>query len=386
MSDAPSSKNQPETDPGDVVKEPLLEPPAISTRRLRHFVSIISTTLSRTMLVAIGFAVGAFILIYDYLPNDPYLKTTPFQLYALVVLCQTVFGAVALGSMAQAFWSLKDYVRRSNLIELVLWSALFGVLIYYSRYFSASCPAYGFRNHGSKTELLTFTVGPVAIIAGIGSILVNIGLRELLANRTQPSVPAKKNRNNSSEDERRERLEKDKLDAGLVRKYLQLRGNLLHFLSVVGILLGLVGITQSAKRYMILESTLTPDTARECFVKVANVDEWLPQTIKCLTDGYYCETPFDRKKVFVYGLYYTVILVLTFLPTFSNLVATGHKIRDDILPIPSPHSNAWNSYCAKRAKLDSLLSLSMTEGLRALIAVLAPVLGTLISLLGLLKG
>jgi hypothetical protein len=83
----------------------------------------------------------------------------------------------------------------------------------------------------------------------------------------------------------------------------------------------------------------------------------------------------------VFGLYYTLILVLTFLPTFTILIAAGHKLRDDILPIPSPHNETWESLCAKREKLERLLALSMTEGLRAAIAILAPILGSIISLI-----
>lgn len=372
------------------------------SRFVRITVSVLSVIpRSGTVLIAIGFVVGALTLILDYYYssslNDLFLKTTPFQLYALGVICQTVFGAMALGSMAPLLWSLKRFAWR-QLLETLLWSALFAILIYSSKFFAVSCPVYSFRNHGFKTNSLTVTVGSVALLAGVGSILVNISLREMLADRRYPEI---ENANSANDAETNNR-KTEEVDAQRVRRYLDLRRKLLHFLSVVGILLGLVGVTQSAKKNMILASTPTDETRAECeqhFEPIkrefeqckanglANCTEQLKANEvlldECKAKGFYCETSFDWKKVLVYGLYYTVILVLTFLPTFSTLIATGHKLRDEILPMPSPHSESWSSDCEKRAKLEKLLSLSMTEGLRAIVAVLAPILGTLISLLGL---
>ena len=251
--------------------------------------------------------------------------------------------------------------------EVILWTILFITLVYSSKYFAVSCPVYNVKNHDLKTNLLTYSGGIVAVLAGIGSILVNIGLRNLLQNK------------NSGED-----LTKPEADAQLVSRYLELRRYLLQFLSVLGVMLGLVAVTQSAKRYLIRSSGLNSLAQTQC--TAAHLDALTNTCIQQVTQfGYYCVTPFELKKVFVYGLYYTLILVLTFLPTFSTLIATGHNLRDNILPLPSPNSDSWSSTCAKRAKLDKLLALSVTESLRAIIAVLAPIIGSLISLIGLLK-
>jgi uncharacterized membrane protein YhaH (DUF805 family) len=94
-----------------------------------------------------------------------------------------------------------------------------------------------------------------------------------------------------------------------------------------------------------------------------------------------CAAGFTPDKVMVFGLYYTLILILTFLPTFSLLIAAGHRLRDDLLPVPSPHSSQWKDRCGRREKLENLLALSMTESIRAVIAVAAPIFGALISLI-----
>lgn len=301
----------------------------------------LTTFTSGTALVVIGFAVGALILLFDYFQLTPegsqFIRTSPFQLFLLATIAQTVFWAVAFGSMWPSLRSLREY-RKGHLPELITWSILFVTLIYSSRFFAVSCE-YNVLHHGLKTVVLTLIGGVVAIMAAIGTILVNIGLREVLASSSQ-----------SIGDSNDKTIEAKQ--AELVNKYLHLRGRLLHFLSILGIMLGLVTLAQSAKRYLILASP-----------------------------NHSCEPEFTVERVLVFGLYYTLILTLTFLPTFSSLIATGHKLRDDMIPIPSPHNDAWETACSKRRKLGKLLALSVTESLRAVIAILAPVIGSLASLL-----
>jgi len=302
----------------------------------------LTTFTSGTILVVIGFAIGVLILLFDYIPfrtpDSQFIKTPPFQLFLLATVAQTVFWAVAVGSMWRSLRSLREYWK-GHVPELITWSLLFATLIYSSKFFAVSCPEYNLLNHGLKTRLLTVIGGAVAIMAAFGTILVNIGLRNIL-------VSSSHNVGELNDD----KIEAEQAD--LVRKYLHLRGRLLHFLSILGIMLGLVTLAQSAKRNLILASP-----------------------------NYNCETDFTVEKVLVFGLYYTLILILIFLPTFSILITTGHKLRDDIIPILSPHNAAWESSCKKRERLGKLLALSMTESLRAVIAILAPVAGSLVSLL-----
>ena len=301
----------------------------------------LTTFTSGTLLVVIGFAVGALIILFDYFPLRPedssFIQTSSFQLFLLATIAQTVFWAVAFGSMWPSLRTLTEY-GKGHVPELITWSLLFATLIYSSRFFAVSCK-YSLHHHGLKTGLLTVLGGVVAIMAALGTILVNIGLREVLANSSHSM--------GNSHD-----VTIESKQADLVKEYLYLRGRLLLFLSILGMMLGLVTLAQSAKRYLIIKSPITTCD----------------------------ETVFTVGKVIVFGLYYTLILALTFLPTFSLLITTGHKLRDDIIPIPSPHNDAWESACSKRRKLEKLLALSVTESLRALIAILAPVIGSLASL------
>lgn len=308
------------------------------TKFVDNVSSIIGTFSSATILSILGFAIGIGILLFDYFKfNDAeirFVSTPEFKVWLLSITAQTVFWAVALLYLWPALRNLKEHAK-NHIPEIVIWAALFAVLIYASRYFALDCPDYNFRNHGLKTGLLTYTGGAVAVLAGIGNVLVNIGLRDLLANKLQ-----------------QKNLDSDiKLQKECVRDYLDLRGSLLQFLSLLGIMLGLVILAQSAKR------------------------------IAIIADGSECVTKFTSQKVLVFGLYYTVILILTFLPTFFILVMARRKLQNGILPVPSPNSDDWDKWCGKQEKLERVLAFTMTDSLRATVAILAPLIGSLIPLI-----
>jgi hypothetical protein len=314
----------------------------------QKFSNGLSKLSSGTTLVAIGFLTGAGILLFDYIPFQTeesrwLIRLAPFQLFLFAVVAQTVFWAVAFGSMLPTIRKLWVHFK-GHKPEIITWSLLFAALVISSRFFAFSCDNYRLGHHWLKTSLLTYTGGGVALMAAVGSILVNIGLRDVLAKSAA-----------SAEEASVARVDKQQIleekQGELVREYLDLRASLLLFLSILGIMLGLVVLAQGAKRYFIQNAS----------------------------DG--CASDFTPDKVMIFGLYYTLILILTFLPTFSLLIATGHRLRDDLLPIPSPHSNQWKDRCARREKLEALLALSMTESIRAVLAVAGPIFGALISLL-----
>jgi len=80
----------------------------------------LTTFTSGTALVVIGFAVGALILLFDYLPfrseDSLFLKAPPFQLFLLATIAQTVFWAVAFGSMWPSLRTLSEY-RKGHVPE-----------------------------------------------------------------------------------------------------------------------------------------------------------------------------------------------------------------------------------------------------------------------------
>jgi hypothetical protein len=309
--------------------------------------SIMSTFSSATILSILGFAIGIGILLFDYFKfNDDenlFVSTSEFRVWLLSITAQTVFWTVALLYLWPALRNLKEHAKK-HIPEIIIWAVLFAVLIYTSTYFAFNCPNYNLRNHGLKTGLLTYIGGAVAVMAGIGNVLVNIGLRDLLTNKLQ-----------------QENLDRNiEIQKSCIRDYLDLRGALLQFLSLLGIMLGLVILAQSAKRSAIIIGD------------------------KCFDDSILPKVPvakaFTQEKVLILGLYYTVILILTFLPTFFILVMARRKLQNEILPVPSPNSDDWDKWCGKREKLERVLAFTMTDSLRATVAILAPLIGSLLPL------
>jgi hypothetical protein len=134
-----------------------------------------------------------------------------------------------------------------------------------------------------------------------------------------------------------------------VEKYIALRRYSLRLLTILGVMTGLAMLGLSAKRYAIL-------SMKEC--------------------------AFSVEHVFLYALYLSILLALVFFPTYAALLRTGQKLVCDLLPMPSLTDESWPNWYSKQKSLEELLQLSVNESLKAGIAILAPIAGSLISFLG----
>jgi hypothetical protein len=90
--------------------------------------------------------------------------------------------------------------------------------------------------------------------------------------------------------------------------------------------------------------------------------------------------------VLVYGAYFTVLVALVYAPTYVTLQTTGRNLQDSVLPMPSPASQEWETWCKKRQGLEEVLRLEKggTQSFQTSFAILAPLAGSIISIL--LKG
>ena len=158
-----------------------------------------------------------------------------------------------------------------------------------------------------------------------------------------------------------QQLYKDIWDAGqdenelfpIVDKVLELRQSLQNHLLIAGIILSMVPIITAGLRSIIIAIDKT-------------YEDSIPMTI-----------------VFVYGLVFTLLLILIYAPTHLALTECSRKLRDNLCPIDSL-ANLRDSL-AKRNSLDELLQTKMGLGqnLKTGIVTLAPMLtGLIVSLLG----
>jgi len=94
-------------------------------------------------------------------------------------------------------------------------------------------------------------------------------------------------------------------------------------------------------------------------------------------------TFFPIEYVLLYGVFFSLVLVAVYLPTYNQLQLSGRWLVEHYARLCDPDDPGWDGNVAKRTQLISLLQLelSLTGSLQAGVAILAP-LGT--ALLGLL--
>lgn len=87
--------------------------------------------------------------------------------------------------------------------------------------------------------------------------------------------------------------------------------------------------------------------------------------------------------VWSYGLYYSFVLVLVYLPPYLSLIALGRRIRDQHAPRPLPGAPDYEVRSKVREAWDEELQLKTTtaESLRAATLILVPLLSSLASML-----
>ena len=87
--------------------------------------------------------------------------------------------------------------------------------------------------------------------------------------------------------------------------------------------------------------------------------------------------------VVVYGLTLSLVLALVYAPAHLALAAAGRELREAAAPLVAPADVGFDGRVALRERLDSLLGLNVdaTAALRAGVAILSPLIGSVLTLL-----
>ena len=317
---------------------------------------------STLLLYAAGFAVGYVVIFLDYYlaftedRHHQFLHKYQSQLWLLLLIMQTVFWfAVAVPISRIIVFLRSEYrarqdkllmekhadgprERRARLrvrklwrtLAVLLFLAISYLLLHSSSFLSPNCGDYGFLHSRWKTLILNMIGFSLALVAAAALLFISI---ELAA------------------------LERGGLGADRVLKYITLRRYALRLLSVLGVMTGLATVAFGAKR-------ITIEAAKEAHLVMGSV---------------MCE--FKREHVLLYAVYLSMLLALAFFPTYAALLRTGRKLVCDLLPMPPLGDDSWADWYSRQKSLEELLQLSVSENLRAGIAILGPIAGSLISLL-----
>jgi hypothetical protein len=270
--------------------------------------------------------------------HDEVRRSGEFWLWLVLLSVQGALWLAAAPLLWHTLAALWPY-RVSNEGELV-WSTV-GFLAWVAlgvagTAFFVKLPNY-VPDHEARIVLLSGVGALVALAAAFGVWLLHGALRSLL------------HADYSSAERTKEHVD----DLLRLRAVLQ---NLLFFLGAV---LSLAILAAGAERQVVIKySALTHG-------------------------GKAAEGVFPPEYVLVYGIYFSALLALVYVPTHRTLLQVGAHFRELLFPLPPPRDETWAETYAKRKTLDELLQLQLgtTSTFKAGVAILTPLLGALTGLL-----
>jgi hypothetical protein len=268
-------------------------------------------------------------------PADPFFRSPEAMVWIFLIAAQFSFWSSAVPFQWHGRSTVKhEFQIRFNTeiaAKLVVAIALFAVP---ASLMAHALPATHLPHHHAKSLLVNLLGVVVALVSVEGIWYVRAALSSRPWNATADAGGAR------AKDD--------------VRSYLVLRDSLQLFITFLGAMIGL--------------ATLAKGAARHSFVA---------------TGG----PPGDYPPEFVllYGAYFTGLLALVYIPTYTRLVTVGQTILDTAFPFTSPDVELtkladWQSH---RKSLEELLQLRATalDNLRASVSILAPLASSAISIL-----
>jgi hypothetical protein len=290
------------------------------------------TTWGLLLLLLAGVAFGIAVLYGDYASWDERHRdfardSGAFNLWVGLMCAQTAVWAIALAWLLPVVRRLRREYGDENRSERIGSTAVILVLIVALAVGGprrTHWPDY-LQNHTAKIAFLTLVGALVGLVAAQGVWLVHGGLKRLARGdlRGDLAVPT----------------------------FLSLQADLNRFLSILGVILGLIVLSASAQRQTVLE--FAPSTN------------------------------FPYEGVLLYGLFFSILVAAVYVPTHLTLASVGASICDQAFPAVPPSAPEWEERTAKRERLAATLDLDvgLVGRFKASVAIMTPLLGSLVGLL-----
>lgn len=289
------------------------------------------TTWEVLVVLALGALVGFVILFADEPSWDhahrAAARSGAVVLWTALMCAQTALWALALAWLFPTIRALPPKYAQANRSEIVGSSlAILAILLALgvAGMVHPMWPNY-LPGHAVKLGVLTIVGGLVGLVAARGLWLVHGGLKLL--------------------------GKKDLASAESLREFLSLQADADRFLGVLGAIIGLLVLSTGAQRRAVL--------------------------------SYSPHTHYGFELVLVYGFLFTILVAAVYLPTYLTLTDVGTRIRDAVFPEVAPSRPEWADRLEQRQKLGAVLRLERGpfSRLKASIAILTPLLGSLVGLL-----
>jgi hypothetical protein len=293
--------------------------------------------LAVMLLFVGGFLAGVAFMLFPFWLNEAsrnFLKQPAAQLWVEVIGFQVAVWFTLATSVWTSFRSLWRY--RIGNERRILWSIVFFLIVLGSpvavtlvarvRGEAAFSPL---QFHTLKLTLLTLIATTISVPAVLAIFLINAAIRKDLS-EGPPNQPQ-------------------------IRRFLELQGTLQRLRNILGTMIGLAVLALGALRNAVAPTGSAASEAGRLPVE----------------------------QVWTYGLFFTVLVALVYVPTYLHLISAGRRIRDELCPFPEATAASIASYQQSRKPLDDFLQLQLTatESLKAGVAILAPLAGAVASLL-----
>jgi hypothetical protein len=292
-------------------------------------------------ILAVGGALVATAVMFADYPFPPeetaFIETPAALLWLLSVAAQWMLWFVLVPPLAVALYAHREGFGWSPIVSVAalgllsvgfLLPATFG----WPDLPLADLPDYPLTYHRAKIGAV-YGIGLfVALLPALGLGLVRARLRGL--------------------------FRQGKPSAKQVQRFLELRESMQHFLFLAGAFIFLAMLSVGALRNAILAQD--PD------------DEALASS-------------FPPEYVLLFGIYFSLLLALAYMPAYASYLEVGGRLRDDLVG-PTPPGvgvSELKKWRDERTDLESVLRLDVGvgESFRAGVVVFAPLAGSLVSLL-----
>lgn len=160
-----------------------------------------------------------------------------------------------------------------------------------------------------------------------------------------------------------------------VRAYLEIRRRLVFLGGVLAVIVALAMLATGGQRNTIVAMETARATAAEAAAEVAENDDEKEGHLMTAASATRRATRFGVELVWAYGLYYSFVLIIVYLPAYMSMLARGRTIRDQLAPEVLPTQVGYEESKKVRDALDDVLrlKLSAVESLKVAALVLVPV-------------
>jgi hypothetical protein len=283
----------------------------------------------------IGATVGAIIILVPFNKDSIVMDKSEFQLWAVLICTLYAIVFIIAPTLFQYVRKLSQHFKGNWIMIVVILIVVMG--LFSLEFFVGSIYEPATYQEGEAKQLLEFGI-IIKIILLVAGVEILIGLPVVIGILLTLSAVKDKMKEIRGDQGNRNIL-----------WYIEHRDMLQKLLWIAGSVLGISILTTGALSK---------------FISSFGID-------------------YPMYLVLAYGISFTSILAILYIPAYFSLNKLGFHLRDILFPLPEPNSDSWMEITSKRKSLEELLELRTSIGQNVLsdIPIMAPLLGGLISTL-----